>query len=633
MLLADTPIRLRVTAAGLIPLIAFVYLAASDITDAVRQRTEAIRISTVGKTMPLVSNLIDALQRERGLSVLAIAANTDEARRNVALQREKIDRALGALKARIAPLEAGDVGQSAFDALRGALDVEKNLTAARQGVDRHTLAEPQVLSAYNRIIGDISKVIYRTVAALSNSHIARDLTALVALTEAKDRAGLERALGAQGFATPQFSTDVYRDFVRFRGEQDGYLKLAAEYSNGPARESLLRLAEAAETKQVEEWRDLAHRALSSPETGSATAALWFDKASARIALLAEAEGQIAGQLVADAGSTVGTEDGHVRTLTVLILVLLTTVGAALFKIIRSITTPIFALVADAIRLAGGDSSITFETIKRKDEIGMVARAVAKFRDNVKREEQLRNEFIATVSHELRTPLTAITGSVTLLDAGAFGILPAPVRRLLSVAQANCRRLVRIVNDILDIEKIDSGKMVYDRQPIEVRPLVTQAIEASRPIATDLGVTILLDPAAVDGVVIADPLRLTQVITNLLSNAIKFSARDSAVLVTIGIGGEAIRVSVRDRGPGIPEAHKDRVFDKFVQVDATDRRAKGGTGLGLSIARQIMTALGGKIGFEDAPGGGTVFSIMLPVAGACEDGARSGSAPEVQLVGA
>ena len=239
----------------------------------------------------------------------------------------------------------------------------------------------------------------------------------------------------------------------------------------------------------------------------------------------------------------------------------------------------------------------------------------------KRQEQLKNEFIATVSHELRTPLTAIMGSVGFLAGGAGGTLPDSVMRLLTIAHGNCKRLVRIVNDILDIEKIESGKMAYDQKPTEVRALVEQAIEANQRVAEDFGVTVRLDEAAARGVVIADPDRLTQVMTNLLSNAIKFSARNTEVFVAIENGGEAIRISVRDHGPGIPDAYKDRIFDKFVQVDATDRREKGGTGLGLSIAKQIVTQLGGVVGFDAAPGGGTIFTVVLPASGSREDRAR------------
>ena len=233
----------------------------------------------------------------------------------------------------------------------------------------------------------------------------------------------------------------------------------------------------------------------------------------------------------------------------------------------------------------------------------------------KRQQQLRDEFITTVSHQLRTPLTSLMAAVGCLAGGATGSLPDTTVRMVKIAHDNCLRLARIVSDILDMERIESGNMPYDQQPVEVRALVQLAIEASRGIAESHGVRVRLDEAAGHGVVLADPDRLTQVVTNLLSNAIKFSPRDTEVLLAIENDDEVVRISVRDHGPGIPEDYRDRIFDKFVQVDATDQRQTNGTGLGLSIAKQIVTQLEGEIGFDAAPDGGTIFKVDLRRLGA------------------
>ncbi|MGA8613663.1 MAG: ATP-binding protein [Xanthobacteraceae bacterium] len=228
----------------------------------------------------------------------------------------------------------------------------------------------------------------------------------------------------------------------------------------------------------------------------------------------------------------------------------------------------------------------------------------------KRQEQLKNEFIATVSHELRTPLTSIMGSVGYLAGGAAGSLSDPVSRLLKIAHDNCQRLVRIVNDILDIEKLESGKMDYDLEPVDIRDLVQKVIQANLSFAAEYGVSIDLEGYRGRAVVLADPDRLAQVITNLLSNAIKFSPRNGEVNIAIETPGDLVSVSVRDHGPGIPADYRDRVFDKFVQVDATDQRKKGGTGLGLSIVKQIVDQLNGTVCVESAPDEGTVFKLTF-----------------------
>jgi PAS domain S-box-containing protein len=248
----------------------------------------------------------------------------------------------------------------------------------------------------------------------------------------------------------------------------------------------------------------------------------------------------------------------------------------------------------------------------RDQSGEIVGLVGISRDITehKRHEQMKDEFVATVSHELRTPLTSIAGALGLLAGGVGGALPDSTLRLLKIAQANCQRLVRLVNDILDIQKIETGNMAFDLRPLDIRALVEQAIEASRGFAETYGVPVRLDNSATDDVVLADPDRLTQVVTNLLSNAVKFSPRGAEVIVSIENHGGTVRISVRDYGPGIPEAYRESIFEKFVQVDATNTRLIGGTGLGLNIVKQIVERLKGEIGFEAAPGGGTIFHLTL-----------------------
>lgn len=242
----------------------------------------------------------------------------------------------------------------------------------------------------------------------------------------------------------------------------------------------------------------------------------------------------------------------------------------------------------------------------------------------RRIERLKDEFVSTVSHELRTPLTSISGSLGLLMGQWAGKLPESAARLLEIAHKNSQRLVRLINDILDIEKIESGHVVFNLSRIGLRQLVEQAIESNRGFAESYGVRVRLDAASEDGKVNVDPDRLSQVMTNLLSNAIKFSPPDQEVLVAVEKYGNALRVSVRDHGVGIPAAFKPHIFEKFAQADATDSRQKGGTGLGLSIAKKIVERLGGAAGFADALGGGTIFHIELP---ACDGADAADIDPE------
>jgi PAS domain S-box-containing protein len=264
-------------------------------------------------------------------------------------------------------------------------------------------------------------------------------------------------------------------------------------------------------------------------------------------------------------------------------------------------------------------------------------SVCILRDRTERHrlDQLKNEFVSTVSHELRTPLTSIRGSLGLIVAGAAGPLPDKAKGLLEIAHKNSERLVGLVNDILDIEKIESGRMEFRRDRLEAGSLVEQAVEANQSYAAQHEVEYRITAKPDQTLpVLGDADRLIQVLNNLLSNAAKFSPAGTVVEVELGLEtpGSQIRVSVRDRGPGIPEEFRNRIFQRFAQADASDVRRKGGTGLGLSIAKAIVERHGGRIGFEPAEGGGTRFWFTLPLlAEAPETPAAAGDARRRVLV--
>ncbi|GGD63811.1 ATP-binding protein [Aurantiacibacter arachoides] len=243
------------------------------------------------------------------------------------------------------------------------------------------------------------------------------------------------------------------------------------------------------------------------------------------------------------------------------------------------------------------------------------RYVAIVRDITERKhvDQMKSEFVSTVSHELRTPLTSIAGSLGLLVGGAAGQLPDTAKRLLEIAHSNSERLVRLINDILDIEKIESGNMPFEMQTVELTPLLDQAVQANRGFAERLGVSFRLEFGPADAAVLADPDRLMQVLTNLLSNAAKFSPDGGEVNISVLPLDRRFRITVADKGPGVPEEFKPRIFDKFAQADSSDTRQKGGTGLGLSIVREIVVRLGGSVSFDSKPGEGTAFHVDLPAA--------------------
>ena len=228
----------------------------------------------------------------------------------------------------------------------------------------------------------------------------------------------------------------------------------------------------------------------------------------------------------------------------------------------------------------------------------------------KQVETMKNEFVSVVSHELRTPLTSIAGSLGLLAGGAAGALPERAAKLVGIAHSNSTRLVRLVNDILDVEKLQAGMLRLPLRPIALGPLVEQTIQQNQGFANEFSVGLRADPVPSDAYGLGDEDRLVQVLTNLISNAIKFSPAGEIVRVAVTPLHDMIRISVVDRGPGIPEDFRDVIFQKFVQVDSSDTRRKGGTGLGLTIASEIVALMHGKLSFDSESGRGTSFHVDL-----------------------
>lgn len=237
-------------------------------------------------------------------------------------------------------------------------------------------------------------------------------------------------------------------------------------------------------------------------------------------------------------------------------------------------------------------------------------------------ERLKTDFVSTVSHELRTPLTSMRGALGLLLGGASGELPAKGRELLRIALTNTDRLIRLINDILDIEKIEAGHVSIRRDRLKVGPLLESTIAGLEGLARESDVTLRLEP--LDQIpVLGDADRLTQVFTNLISNAVKFSPKGSAVEISATLGSGEVIVSVRDHGPGIPPEFASRIFGRFQQAGGAAARRGGGTGLGLAISKSITELHGGRIGFRDAPEGGTAFWVALPLAPLAQSSGEEG----------
>jgi len=231
-------------------------------------------------------------------------------------------------------------------------------------------------------------------------------------------------------------------------------------------------------------------------------------------------------------------------------------------------------------------------------------------------EQVKDEFISIVGHELRTPLTSIRGSLGLLEGGVFGELPEEAQSMLTLAVTNTDRLVHLINDVLDIERMDAGAMELQLAPVEVSALVVNAIQVIQMNATQDGLTLIADVDE-DLTVTVDADRIIQVLVNLLGNAIKFSSPRGTITVTVSSEQECARFAIRDTGRGIPTDRLESIFERFRQIDSSDAREKSGSGLGLAIARDIVSHHGGQMSVESEVGVGSTFYFTLPLA--CDAG--------------
>jgi signal transduction histidine kinase len=233
----------------------------------------------------------------------------------------------------------------------------------------------------------------------------------------------------------------------------------------------------------------------------------------------------------------------------------------------------------------------------------------------KKVDKLKNEFVSTVSHELRTPLTSITGALGLLVGGAVPEVPIKAMDLLVIAKNNAERLGRLVNDILDIEKLEFGKLQLDITDCDVNDLMRQAIDQNAGYAVKYGVHLALDNQAIvtkSIMVLVDPDRFLQVMSNLISNAVKFSQMGGLVTISAKITENNITFYVEDFGTGIPEDFRKKIFQKFAQADSSDTRKRDGTGLGLSISRVIVERMGGSIDYTTEIDKGSVFFFTIPI---------------------
>ncbi len=261
-------------------------------------------------------------------------------------------------------------------------------------------------------------------------------------------------------------------------------------------------------------------------------------------------------------------------------------------------------------LASAFNKMADEIRKSHEKLKKQAEELEKSYNELKELDRLKSDIVAIVSHELRTPLTSIKGYVELVLDGTMGAITETQRKCLEIANENIDRLKRLIDNMLDLSKIEHGELEMNTKPTNLKDIVENAVNTLKPLADEKNINIIYKIN--DIIINCDKDRITQVLTNLIENAIKFSPINEKVVIEAFKEGNSVHIKVIDNGPGIPKKDLDRIFDRFYQVDSPAKRIKGGSGLGLAVCKSIIEAHGGVIWVESELGKGSIFHIILPI---------------------
>ncbi len=284
-------------------------------------------------------------------------------------------------------------------------------------------------------------------------------------------------------------------------------------------------------------------------------------------------------------------------------------GLMVFLFMKNITSRLSVLTDNAFRISHRQS--LNERITGADEIAQLDGSIHKMASDLEAVDRLKAEFLAMITHDLRSPLSAVVGNLQLVLAGMVGEVPEKVNTTIQRSERSCKRLLQLINDLLDIEKLESGKFELSLGNVRAESVIISSVESLQGLAESTGIK--LTSETTDALIYADGDRLVQVLINLISNAIKFSPQDAVVTVSAKDAGRAVEFRVTDQGRGIPKSHLKKIFDRFEQVEINDAKLKGGSGLGLAICKAIVEEHHGEIGVESEEGKGSTFWFRIPLA--------------------
>lgn len=525
------------------------------------------RVASLSELAPEIGRLAHELQNERGLSAGLIGSANDGAFRDRLMeQRQATDMAISRLIEELNALDSAALGSELTADVRAVQAAFEKLPATRQSVDSRTLSLDAMSVFYGHAVASLLSVIEHMGRLGTQHEVNRAIAAYVSLLHAKERAGLERALGAAGFSSGAFAPDVYRRFIELHGQQRAFLAAFEANGSAPQVAFYAMLLQGAVVEDVERMREVAIGSVFEGGLQDISAPLWFDTITKKIELYHTLEERLAVDLLITVNAV--KED-------------------ALFM---GDIAVIVALLALGVILGGVQAQRLSRALEKEKELN-----------------GLQRQFISLVSHEFRTPLAIIDMSAQRMSRAGDKVTPDQVARGAHKIRNTIVRLTDLMEGVLSASRLEEGKIQFEPAACDLTDLMTEICEDYQQINKTHRLTLGLQdlPKHIE----ADAKLLRQAFSNLVSNAIKYSPEGTSVQVTASQSGGDILITVRDQGVGIPAEELGRLFERFFR--ASTSTGVSGTGIGLHLVKHVIDLHGGTIDVESEPDQGTAFIVRLP----------------------
>ncbi len=625
-------IRGRLALLALLPIVALLYFAVVTVVEKNKVYSETTELSRAVTITALTSSLIHEIQRERGLTAATIGSKSGDFVERLSEQYKNTDARLEEVSRQTVYIEGDTYTRELRNRLKRALEPLADRTKWRQQTLVHEMDIDAALSLYTDVNADLVDVVAHLPRLSTNADISTLASAAIQIINAKEKAGLERAVLANTFAADQFSPGMLGVVIALISSQDAYLNVFHQQANPAQRKFFREQMEGLFAQEVNRMRGLAIAAATGSGFG-VEPDHWFRMMSTRIDRLLAVENHLLDELRTTANDLAANAQ---RTLVVsalfaLAVVLVTTMLA--FVLSRQVLGQVAILQGTISSIRNGVDLSKRAEVTSRDEIGSALQAFNEMLDELARadvgsrtelEAKLReqanqlaeadhrkDEFLAMLAHELRNPLAPISSVLKTLERERSA-LSVDARKGLKMVERQVVHMSTLVDDLLDVARITHNRLELRKAPMALATVLAHAVEVVKPLMDNKQHIFHPDIYHTAAYANIDPVRFSQIVTNLLCNAAKYTEDEGEIWLTLAVdNGEAV-ITVRDSGIGMDEELLPNVFDVFTQADRNLDRSQGGLGIGLSLVRDLTELHGGSVAaFSDGVGKGSRFEVRIP----------------------